>query len=184
VNYLKYYGYPDYWGGAGLWGMGDYPGSMTAQDRIEADLKAHGTRSTQRPDDGHLRSGRAITGYHMHATDGDIGHVTDLLVDDHSWAVRYLIANTSNWWGGHDVLIAPSWITDVSWAEANVSVGVSREIVKHAPPYDAAAALDRQQEESIFDHYGRPGYWTATSLNPPRRATRVPLGTAPSLHRS
>jgi hypothetical protein len=111
-----------------------------------------------------LRSSRAVTGYHIHATDGDIGHVSDLLVDDYSWAIRYLIANTSNWWGGHHVLIAPAWITDVSWAAAKVSVGVSREIVKHAPLYDVAAELSRQQEEGIFEHYGRPGYWTATSM--------------------
>jgi uncharacterized protein YrrD len=164
ANYLEYYGYPDYWSGAGLWGMGSYPGSLTAQDRIEAELKAHGTRATQPPDDCHLRSSRAITGYHIHASDGDIGHVTDLLVDDHSWAIRYLIANTSNWWGGHHVLIAPAWIAGVSWAAAHVSVGVSREVVKHAPPYDADAELDRQQEEAIFEHYGHPGYWTATSM--------------------
>ena len=103
-----YYGYPYYWGGAGLWGMGAYPGSLTAEGRIEEDLKAHGTHATPTPDDCHLRSSNAVIGHHIEATDGDIGHLEDLLVDDYTWAIRYLIVDTSNWWGGHRVLVAPA----------------------------------------------------------------------------
>jgi hypothetical protein len=56
--------------------------------------------------------------------------------------------------------VAPQWIQRVSWAEATVSVDVTRQAVKDAPPYDSAAQLDRQQEMGIYEHYGRPGYWT------------------------
>ena len=31
-----------------------------------------------------------ITGYHIHATDGEIGHVEDFMVDDENWAIRFL----------------------------------------------------------------------------------------------
>jgi hypothetical protein len=171
AQYFGYYGYPYYWGGAGLWGMGAYPGSLTTQGRIEEDLKAHETHATPTPDDCHLRSSNAVIGYHMTATDGDIGHLEDLLVDDHSWAIRYLVVNTSNWWGGHRVLVAPEWIGDVSWPEAKVSVDLTRQAVKDAPPYDSAAELDRQREEAVYEHYGRPGYWTVTASQrrPPKR---------------
>ena len=80
AQYLGYYGYPNYWGGAGLWGMGAYPGSLTAQGRVEQDLRDHGNLAT--PDDCHLRSSNAVVGHHIRATDGDIGHLEDLLVDD------------------------------------------------------------------------------------------------------
>ena len=85
-------------------------------------MKARRTSPAHTSDECHLRSCRVVIGHHVHATDGDIGHVEDLLVDDHTWAVRYLIVNTSNWWGGHHVLVAPQWIEDVSWSEATVSV--------------------------------------------------------------
>jgi uncharacterized protein YrrD len=133
--YLGYYGYPYYWGG-----------------------------SERTSDEIHLRSCRTVTGYHLHAKDGDIGHVEDLLVDDHNWAIRYLIANTSNWWGGHEVLVAPQWIEAVSWPEATVSVDLTRDAVKAAPPYDSAAQLDRQQEQGIYEHYGHAGYWTTDAI--------------------
>ena len=105
-----------------------------------------------------------MTGCHIHATDGDIGHVEGLLVDDETWEIRYLIINTSNWWSGHQVLVTPPWIEAVSWPEAKVFVELTRQAVKDAPPYDPAAQLDRQQEEALYAHYGRPGYWTTGAV--------------------
>jgi hypothetical protein len=83
-----------------------------------------------------------------------------MLVDEETWAIRYLIVDTSNWWLGHQVLIAPQWIQHVSWADAKVSVDLSRRAVQDAPPYDSAARLDRHQEAGIYKHYERDIYWT------------------------
>lgn len=170
MHYLGYYGYPYYWGGAGLWGGGLYPSMMrpgyagfTPAPHVvqsEAD-KAYAQAEVARheDDDHHLRSCKAVKGYHIQATDGDIGHVQGLLVDEETWAIRYIIVDTSNWWLGHQVLIAPQWIQDVSWSDATVSVNLTRQAVKDAPPYDSAAQLDRKQEMGIHEHYRRPGYW-------------------------
>jgi sporulation protein YlmC with PRC-barrel domain len=179
AQYFGYYGYPYYWGGAGLWGMGAYPGDLTTQDRIEEDLKAHGPYTTPTADDCHLRSSNAVIGHHITARDGDIGHLEDLLVDDHSWAIRYLIVKTSNWWGGHRVLVPPQWIEDVSWSEAKVSVDLTRQAVKDAPLYNSAAELDRQREQAVYEHYGRPGYWTikASQRRPERPVDKAHLRT-------
>ena len=171
ADYFEYYGYPYYWGGAALWGMGAYPGSLTAERRLEEELKTRRTSASKTSDDCHLRSSKVVIGYHIHAKDGDIGHVQDLLVDDHTWAIRYMIVDTSNWWGGHHVLVAPQWIEAVSWPDAKVSVDLTRRAVKDAPPYDSAAQLDRQQEQAIYEHYGHPGYWTSQAI---RDAAELP----------
>ena len=162
--YFGYYGYPYYWGGAGLWGMGAYPGGLTIENRFEEEMKTRQTEATKTPDDCHLRSCKVVTGNHVHAKDGDIGHVQDMLVDDHSWAIRYLVVDTSNWWGGHHVLVAPQWIEAVKWPDAKVSLDLTRQAVKDAPPYDSDAQLDRQQEQAIYEHYGHPGYWTTQAI--------------------
>jgi sporulation protein YlmC with PRC-barrel domain len=171
AQYFGYYGYPYFWGGAGLWGMGAYPGSLTAQGRIEEDLKAHASHATPPRDDCHLRSTNAVIGYHIKATDGDIGHLEDLLVDDHTWAISHLIVNTSNWWGGQRVLIPPHSIKDVSWPEATVSVGLSRQAVKDAPAYTSAAQVDRESEPIMSKRYRRPGRSTLRTRHhrPPGR---------------
>ena len=110
--------------------------------------------------DPHLRSCNAVMGYGIHASDGDIGHVQDMLVDDQTWAVRYLIVDTGNWWLGHKVLIAPQWIEYVSWYDGKFSVKLTRQVVKDAPEYDPLAILTRMQEVRLHEHYGRGGYWS------------------------
>ena len=172
IQYLGYYGYPYYWGGAGLWGEGidprmmmtGYAGFPSTPHPIQSEEEmayARGEAARHQNDDPHLRSCKAVMGHHIQATDGDIGHVEGLLIDEETWAVRYVIVNTSNWWLGHQVLIAPQWIQDVSWSDATVSVNLTRQAVKDAPPYDSEAPLERKQEMGIHEHYGRPGYWAS-----------------------
>ena len=180
AQYFGYYGYPYYWGGAGLWGMGAFPGFLTTQGRIEERLKAQADAPGV-PDDCHLRSTNAVIGNHISATDGEIGHLEDLLVDDYSWAIRYLVVNTSNWWGGHRVLVAPKWIEDVSWSEARVSVDLTRQAVKNAPLYESTVELDRQREQAIYEHYDRPGYWTLIASQ--GRPSRKVLDTVPAANK-
>lgn len=157
--YFQYYAYPNYWGGGGLWGMGAYPGSLTMQDGIEEKMKAQQAPPVQSSDDCHLRSCRAVIGNHVHAKDGDIGHVEDVLVDDHTWAIPYLIVDTRNWWVGHYVLVAPQRIESVSWLDAEVSVDLTRQAIRNAPAYDSAAQLDRQRVPGVYQHHGSSDEW-------------------------
>ncbi len=158
--YFAYYGYPYYWGGAGIWGMGAYPGALTTERQFEEGMKTRRAAAKQTPDDCHLRSCSDVIGHHIHATDGDIGHVDDFVMDDHTWAIRYLVVNTSNWWVGHRMLVAPQWIEAVDWSTAKVSVDLTRDAIKGAPPYDGVAPFTRAQEQAMYKHYGRTGYWT------------------------
>ena len=170
MRYLGYYGYPYYWGGAGLWGAGLYPNMMmpgyagfvpapNAEQREAENAYARADATRHQNDDPHLRDCKAVMKYHIEATDGDIGHIQDLLVEEETWAIRYIIVNTSNWWLGHQVLIAPQWIQDVNWYDATISVNLTRQALKDAPPYDSAVSLDREQEALIHEHYARAGYW-------------------------
>jgi hypothetical protein len=177
-QYLGYYGYPSYWGGGGMWGEGLYPYAMVPgyepgygvdrADRADREraLEAYlrDERARHRNDDPHLRSCHAITGYHIHATDGDIGHVAGFLVDDETWAIRYLVVDTSNWWVGHKVLIAPPWIKGVHWSDETVAVDLSRESIKKAPPYESTSDWGRDQELTLYRHYGRSGYWAGSTV--------------------
>ena len=121
-----------------------------------------------------LSSRKATMKYHIEASDGSIGHVQGLLVDEETWAIRYMVVDTSNWWIGHQVLIASQWIHDLSWFAATVSVNLTRQAVKDAPPYDSAVPLDRNQEIGLHKHYKRAGYWAdeVKLENPEFRVTR------------
>ncbi len=177
LSYLGYYGYPSYWGGAGMWGNGMYPYAMIpgyigyGLNRPERELEAKAYRKAEqdriRNDDPHLRSCKEVVGYHLHATDGEIGHVDGFLLDEETWAIRYVIVNTSNWWVGHKVLIAPRWITGASWTAETLSVDLTRESVKAAPPYDSSSVWGPEQDLSLYQHYGRTGYWAGSAALSP-----------------
>jgi hypothetical protein len=168
MQYLKYYSYPSYWGGEALWGIGPSPNLLPMGKAYEwpADscgqiMAEHDSEEAKEHenDDPHLRSCNAILKYHIRASDGPIGHVAGLLVDDETWAIRYLIVNTSNWGLGHEVLVVPQWINAVDWSLSEVSIKLSRKVLKGAPTYDPTVPLDRGQEVNLFEYYGRPGYW-------------------------
>jgi hypothetical protein len=147
IGYLAYYGYPYYWGGSGLWGGSAFPGALvapppshgesTAQFRNELARKAQEQLKAEaerhQGDDPHLRSGNTVTTYHVRATDGDLGQVAGLLVDEHTWEVCYFVINTGHWWLGHEVLIAPNRITGFDWECGKVSVGMTQASVRISP---------------------------------------------------
>ena len=178
ADYLGYYGYPSYWGGSGLWWGGIYPNTgygyggegvrwMPRQSRRDmASAYERMERIRHQNDDVHLRSCKAVIGYHIHASDGEIGHVQGMLFDQDTWAIRFLVVNTSNWWVGHSVLVAPEWIEEISWADASVTIGLSREAIKGAPAYDAKLHFDRSAEKGLFAHYGRKGFWSDAPSRP------------------
>jgi hypothetical protein len=109
--------------------------------------------------DSHLRSTEAITGYHVEATDGEIGHVDGFMVDDEAWAIRYVEIATRNWLPGKKVLVSPAWIERVSWAESRVYTGLSQDAMKSCPEYLLSRPLTREHEHRLYVHYGRPPYW-------------------------
>jgi hypothetical protein len=159
-SFLGYYGYPYYWGGSGLWGDTMYPGTLLTgmgPTSYRGYLQAPGEAG-----DPHLRSCAAVKGYDVHARDGDIGHVRGFILDDYTWSIRYLIVNTSNWWIGHEVLVSPEWIEEISWSKSNVTTNLDRHAIKASPEYHGTALIDRDAEERIYDHYGRHRYWDAT----------------------
>jgi len=172
IDTLGYYGYPAYWDGVGLWGAASMPGLMLPEvgytgagtAALSADLAdnpalAEAIATRHQNDDPHLRSCNDVTGYHIKAQDGEIGHVQGWIVDEQSWAIRYLIVDTSNWWMGHRVLVAPQWITQVSWSDSIVAVNLTREAIESSPPWDGASPPSREQEAGIYAHYDRTGYW-------------------------
>jgi uncharacterized protein YrrD len=108
-----------------------------------------------RRDDPHLRSTRQVTGYHIHATDGQIGHVEDFMIDDEDWAIRFLVADTHNWLPGKKVILSPKWIKRVQWADSSVHFDLTRDFVKNSLEYDPSRPISRDYEAFLLDHFGR-----------------------------
>jgi hypothetical protein len=152
-DYHGYYDWPLYWGGPASWGP--YP--CIVRDREKWKPSPQGKKAM--PRSHHLRSTNAVSGCHIQALDGEVGHVEDFVIDDETWAIRYLIVNTHNLWPGRKVLISPQWVENVSWGESKVFVNLSREAIKRSPEYTEGFLLTRDYEMELHRHYNRKGYW-------------------------
>lgn len=143
-EYSVFFGSPMYWG---------FP--------HEPGAKAESGEPGKKHADPDLRSTHDVGGHHVEASDGEIGHVDDFIIDDETWAIRYLIVDTKDWLPGKKVLISPKWIERVSWSERQVVVGLTREAIRQAPEYTDGSAVTRDDEVALHRHYNRPGYWHA-----------------------
>jgi hypothetical protein len=150
LNYFKYYGYPPYWAGPAVAGTGPYPGAIVDEEAPRP------PEAVPAGDDSHLRSCREVTGYHLHASDGSLGHVDDFLFDDTCWAITFIVVDTSDWWFGRRVLVAPDWIEAIDWSRRDVRVEVTRESVRSAPRFDSVAHANDQWQADYHAHHGRP----------------------------
>jgi len=141
-DFFGYYGINPYW-----------VDDMLAGD--PADIRPAPPEAQPRePDQPNLRSSRAVTGYQIHAEDGEIGHVEDFILDDQDWVIRYLEINTRNWLPGRRVLVAPVWTGSIDWHEKEVVVNLDRAAIESAPEYDPSKPISNDDEVALVKHYG------------------------------
>ena len=155
-SYHGYYGLPMYWGSVCSWNP--YPSPVPDSEQWKEPTQGDEAW------DPCLRSTNAVRGYYIHASDGEIGHVEDFIIDSETWAIRYLVVDTRNWWPGKKVLISPQWIERVSWSESKVYVNLSRDAIKHSPEYTEESLLTRDHEIGLHGHFNRPGYWATEAV--------------------
>jgi uncharacterized protein YrrD len=131
-DYHRYYGWPYYWEGDGLWGgMSGFPILELPEKFIPAAAATIAIK-TKSPD-AHLRSTQAVKGYHLQASDGIIGYVYDFMMDEASWAISELVIKTGNRFTGHEVLIPVSKVIRISYEESTVFVNLTKEAVEQSP---------------------------------------------------
>jgi hypothetical protein len=135
AHVYNYYGWDPYWGSSLSPMSNAIANPFVAPLHLsEAKPRDPGSADAQ-PNEGdpHLRSIAAVTGYHIHATDGEIGHVEDFLVDDAGWSIRCITVDTRNWWPGERVLISPCSVREINWADRLIHLNVNRQKVKDGP---------------------------------------------------
>lgn len=152
-GWYPYWGYGLYMGGYGYGSVMASPfgaGGTVPRGGEEEALEAQRNRN-----DPHLRSVAAVEGYHIRATDGEIGHVEDMLVEEADWTIHYLVVDTKNWWSGKRVLVSPRSARDISWTGRTVDINVNQEAVRSSPAYEATTKVDRDYEQKFNSYYDK-----------------------------
>ena len=153
-----YYSWAPYWGDGSymdVMGYGGFLGGSLAPPPTEDSMRREKERDdVQRSkNDPALRSVKEVIGYHIQATDGEIGHVEEFLVDEENWGIRYLVVDTKNWWPAKRVLISPMLVKKVDWSGRRVDLRAARQEIKSSPAYDASTVVDLLYEKGVHTHY-------------------------------
>ena len=141
-DYYRYYDLEPYWTGDPVFGPAPYVPPPSAEG------------VQKEPEHPHLRSSDEVRKYSINASDGSIGHVEDFILEEPDWSIRYLEVDTRDWLPGKHVLIAPTWIERVDYAQQEVSVKLKREAIETAPPYDPAKIISRDYQVALYQHFG------------------------------
>lgn len=148
VEYYKYYGWPSYWDGTGIWGMSGFP---VAPPPILTPLEEEKTAiSLGDEDDSHLRSTLGMDGYHLFTSEGTIGHVTDVLIDGKSWEIRHFVVETGAWFSGKEIILSPKNIDRISYEESSVFVNLTMKTIHETPEYHLSPQGETLLDTSSF----------------------------------
>lgn len=131
-QFYRYYGWPFYWSGSGLWGMSGSP--ILELPQSTADENTPGEPEAPPSADANLRSTQSIKGYHFKLGDRMEGQVSDFFMDPHYWAIRYLVVKFGRL-GGREVLIPASAVSEISFNESTVFAVNLRETVEARPAH-------------------------------------------------
>jgi hypothetical protein len=155
LEFYSYYQIPPYWIGPRAWGVYSTLDALRAAN--VTDENATGREGSPPADsEEHLRSVNEVEGYHIAASDDDVGHVEDFIVDTSDWAIRWLVVDTRNWLPGRKVLLAPSWAESVSWDDRKLVVSLTTEQIENSPKFDPSMPINSDDEAKLYDYYGRP----------------------------
>jgi hypothetical protein len=147
TDIYSYYGWAPYWGAGSYMGMVGYGGylggSLIAPPSLALMTREKGIDEVrQAKDDPALRGMGEVTGYVVHAKDGDVGQVEDFLVEDDDWSIHYLVVAIGSWWQGNKVLVSPLAVLSIQWADRQITLGTDRESIKNSIAYDTSSTID------------------------------------------
>lgn len=156
----SHYGWESAWPVSAMAGTAMLPGTPPPPPAEPAESRrAEAAGTDPKRSEAHLRSLREVTGYAIHATDGEIGRVRDLLCGQDPWRIRYLVVATRRWWPGHEVLLPVGSVRGIDWVEGALRVRLSRNSIRHSPVYEPKHPIGRAYENALHDHYELPRYW-------------------------
>jgi uncharacterized protein YrrD len=125
-----------------------------------------------------LRKVEDVYGYSVRATDGDIGRVHDLYLDN-NWFIRYLGVDTGSWLAHRLLIISMHALGTPVWQDEVLPVMLSQSQVENSPELDPSQSLSRQQFLKLHQYYDWPTQDLERSLRMMPSPTNAPFSAPP-----
>lgn len=107
-----------------------------------------------------IHAAKSIFGTKIQATDKRCGTCQDLLFDDASKKIVYVVVDTGSWLIDRQILLSPQAIGKLAPGDS-IEVNLSSKDIEDGPPLKSDAPVSRQAEEKLHRHFGWTPYWDA-----------------------
>jgi uncharacterized protein YrrD len=131
IDYYENFGFPFYWQGGGLWGASAMPKVELAGSSTQYDHKSREMENG----DLHLRSIHAVHGYRLKASDGEIGHVIDFLIDETIWSIQHVLVKIIILVSGKEIWIPIDRIKHILYRESLMITDMTIEEIQQRPTW-------------------------------------------------
>ena len=147
IDHYRYYGWPAYWEGAAMWGLGGFPAVLPPS---KEELEAQQDRPHAHRVEKHLRSTNAVQGYAIEGRDGGLGQLSGFMLDDKSWAIRELAVEAGHWYAGKEILIAPDQVERINDDDSKIHVKLTQAEIRATAAHHLAHSAAGQSVAGDF----------------------------------
>lgn len=159
-EFARYYGQRVYWEGAAAMGAStgpvyDPPKLDDADNRAQNFEDVRHKKKIEVIHESRLRSASEVIGYAIRCSDDEFGQVEDLILDDETWRIRFLVVGTRSWLPGRKFLIDVNWVDSFDWADQKATVGLARKQIESSPKYEPHRLVNKDYLDNLYDYYGR-----------------------------
>ena len=131
-EYFRYYGWPCYWQGGGLWGTSDFPILEPVSKLLPGESAMVSDPQSDRAD-VRLWSTLAVNGYNIQASDPSVGHVCDFMFDTRSWAIGQLVVKPGHRVSGKEMMIPTSAVRRIGYEESTMFINLTGQAAEQSP---------------------------------------------------
>lgn len=119
-------------------------------------------------------------GVRVRCADGFLGRVDDLLFDDRSWNVTFVVVRLDGWLSPRRVLVTPSDVEAAEWSAGRLRVRLTRNRLQASPSLESNPPVAVQQKLRELQLIAWDAYWSGAldriSGDPHLRNTRAVTG--------
>jgi len=89
--------------------------------------------------------------YGVQSDDGEVGILQDVIVEDETWAITYLVVNLQP--AGHRVLLATEYVQTVDLGARRIYLAVTKDAIVNSPIVSSEQPLTPELEQSLREYY-------------------------------
>lgn len=98
-------------------------------------------------------------GFEVYGTDGVIGEVDDLVLDESTGRVRYFTIDLARGRRSRPIWLPKSVIRRIDYGNERVLLHIASAEIQDAPTVPKGGSLNRTIEQALHDHFGAEYYW-------------------------